>query len=117
MAAAKLKLTIEQGATFRKMLTWKAGDPLAPVNLTGCAARMQIRATLPSPVVLHELTTDNGGITLGGTAGTIALYISDEQTALMAWTTGVWDIEIITAAGDVTRLLYGPVTVSPEVTR
>lgn len=117
MAAAKLKLVIEQGATFRKLLTWKAGTPLAPVDLTGCTARMQIRSTLPSPTVLHELTTENGGITLGGAAGTITLYISPIQSALMAWTAGVWDIEIITSAGDVTRLLYGPVTVSPEVTR
>ncbi len=117
MAAAKLKLAIEQGSTFRKVLTWKAGTPAVPVDLTGCTARMQIRATIPSTTVLHELTTENGGIALGGAAGTITLYISDTATALMAWATGVWDIEIITAAGDVTRLLYGPVTVSPEVTR
>lgn len=117
MAAAKLKLVIEQGATFRKLLTWKAGTPLAPVDLTGCTARMQIRATITAAEVLHELTTENGGLTLGGTAGTITMYISPIQTALMAWTAGVWDIEIITSAGDVNRLLYGPVTVSPEVTR
>ena len=117
MPAAKLKLTIEQGATFRKSLTWKVGTPAVPVDLTGCTARMHIRSTIPSATVLHELTTENGGITLGGTAGTIMMYISPTQTALMAWTAGVWDVEIVTAAGDVTRLLYGPVTVSPEVTR
>lgn len=43
MAAEKLKLLIEQGATFRKTLTWKAGTPPVPVNLTGCTARMQMR--------------------------------------------------------------------------
>ncbi len=113
MTAAKLKLTIEQGSTFRKLFTWKAG---VPVDLTGCTARMQIRETIPSSVVLHSLTTENGGITLGGVAGTIALLIPATATAAFAWTSGVWDLEIVNGT-EVTRLLYGPVVVTQEVTR
>lgn len=52
MAAAKLKLAIEQGATFTKVLTWKSGTPAAAVNLTGCKARMQIRKTVASTAIL-----------------------------------------------------------------
>ena len=66
---AKLKLTIYQGATFRKRLTWKGPLPAqTPIDLTGCTARMQVRPEVESSTVLLELTTANGGITLGGVA-------------------------------------------------
>lgn len=117
MAAAKLKLLIEQGATFRKLLTWKTGTPATPVNLTGCTARMHIRETITDAVPLVTLTTENGGITLGGVAGTIELLISATATAAFTWTAGVYDLEVVFASGDVRRLVFGPITVSPEVTR
>lgn len=117
MAAEKLKLLVEQGATFRKLFTWKAGVPAVAVDLTGCAARMQMRAEITAAVPLVTLTTENGGIVLGGTAGTIELIITAQATAAMTWTAAVYDLEIVLANGDVRRLLYGPVTVSPEVTR
>lgn len=117
MAAAKLKLLIEQGATFRKVLTWKAGTPAVAVDLTGCTARMQMREVITDTTPLVELTTENGGITLGGVAGTIELVITATATAAITWTAAVYDLEIEFASGDVTRLVYGTVTVTPEVTR
>jgi hypothetical protein len=117
MAAAKLKLTIEQGATFRKTLTWKAGTPAVPVDLTGCTARMQIRSEITSATILVTLTTENGGIILGGAAGTIELFIDPVATAAITWTAGVYDLEVVFSLTDVRRLLYGVVAVSPEVTR
>lgn len=114
---AKLKLTIYQGATFRKRLAWKAGKPAVPVDLTGCTARMQVRSEIESPVVLLALTTEDGGIALGGAAGTVDLYVSDEDTAAITWTAGVYDLEIVHPSGEVTRLIQGSVSVSPEVTR
>lgn len=35
MTPFKLRLTIYQGATFRKIVTWKAGNPAAPVAAAG----------------------------------------------------------------------------------
>lgn len=113
---AKLKLTIYQGATFRKRLAWLNPDR-TPIDLTGCTARMQVREEYASPLPLLELTTENGGITLGGAAGTIDLLSSDEDTATMEWNGGVFDIEIAHPNGDVTRLAQGSISVSPEVTR
>jgi hypothetical protein len=113
---AKLKLTIYQGATFRKRLMWVTASG-TPIDLTGCTARMQAREDYASPLPLLELTTENGGITLGGAAGTIDLLSSDEDTAAMAWSGGVFDIEIAHPNGDVTRLAQGGISVSPEVTR
>ena len=114
----KRKLTILQGATFRKRWTWKPGG--VPMDFTGCKARMQVRAEIGSTVVLLELTTENGGITLGGAAGTIDLYVGATATAAINWEGGVFDLEIIHPGAlpdDVTRIAQGTVSVSPEVTR
>lgn len=120
MAAAKLKLTIDQGATYRKTWTWKAGDPLLPVNLTGAVARMHIRAEVDSPDILIELTSTNGGLTLGGVAGTIVVYIPASVTSALTWSGAVYDVEVefpATPEPDVRRILQGQVVVTPQVTR
>lgn len=115
---AKLKLTIYQGATFRKRLTWTGPAPTrTPIDMTGCTARMQVRSEVESAVVLLSLTTENGGITLGGATGTIDLLSADDETAAITWDGGVWDLEIVHPGGDVTRLAQGSISVSPEVTR
>lgn len=113
----RLKLCIDQGATFRRKLVWKTGDPAQPVNLNGYSARMQIRASLTSPTVLHELTTGNGGITLGGVSGEVDLHIPASVTTAFDWVAGVYDLEMIAPNGDVRRLIEGAVQVSREVTR
>ena len=111
---AKLKLTIYQGATFDLRMTWAAAG--VPVDLTGRTARMQVRASVDSPDVLLSLTTANGGIVLGGTAGTIDLLVSANDTAALSFTSGVFDLEMV-SGGYVERLAYGQVIVVPEVTR
>lgn len=117
MPAAKLKLSIDQGATFTKTVTWKTGKPAVPVDLTGCTARMQIREKIESTAVLLELSTTDGRITLGGTAGTVNLRVEAVDTAAITWRSGVYDLEIEFTDGTVRRLFSGPVSVSPEVTR
>ena len=117
MAAFKVPLKIDQGSTFRKSVTWKTGAPPVVVDLTGCVARMHVRSEIKSPVVLLDLSTANGGITLGGAGGTVDLYLTAEQTAAITWVSAVYDLEVEFANGDVRRLLYGAVSVSPEVTR
>lgn len=117
MSAFKLSLKIDQGSTFNQLVTWKTGTPAVAVDLTGCTARMQVRSKLESPVVLLSLTTENGGIALGGIAGTVTLNISAVATAAITWSSAVYDLEIVFANATVRRLLAGGVTVSPEVTR
>jgi hypothetical protein len=116
---AKLNLSINQGATYRKQLVYKAGPTNAPVpvDLTGYTARMQARESQEATAVLVELATENGGITLGGAAGTIDLYISATATAAFTWTSAVYDLELIAPNGDVLRKVEGSITVRPEVTR
>jgi hypothetical protein len=77
-----------------------------------------VRETYSSASAILTLTTENGGITLGGAAGTITLSATAIVTAaLTAPFSGVYDLELVSGGGVVTRLLEGVATVSPEVTR
>jgi hypothetical protein len=115
METGTYNFTIYQGATFSRVLTWKDSNDTA-VNLTGYTARLQIRECLESESPFVTLTTENGGIALGGSAGTITLAISATLTAAITQSSGVYDLELITGS-TVTRLLKGDVTISKEVTR
>lgn len=113
--AAKLKLKIDQGATFIKPFTWKAAG--VPVNMTGYTARMQMREELDADTTIIELTTENGGISIEPLDGMFTLTMSDAQTKAMNFDTAIYDIELIAPDGTVTRILKGSVTLSREVTR
>jgi len=115
MAATTYDLLFEQGANFSQVITYKE-DGVA-INLTGYTARMQVRATLEAASTLVELTTGNYGIVLGGVAGTITLGLSASATAAITAGRGVYDLELVSGAGIVTRLLQGVVTISRNVTR
>jgi hypothetical protein len=115
MIAAKYRLDIEHGATFKQNFVWMDATRV-PINLTGCTARMQIRQKFTSDEFYVELTTENGKIVLGGTTGTVDLIMSPTDTESIL-TNGVYDLEVIFTNGDVVRLLYGAVNISKNVTR
>ncbi len=116
MAAGRHDFTLEQGATFDELITYKDANG-TPVDLTGYVARMQIREKITDATPVVSLDTTSG-ITLGGTAGTIHLTIPATTTATINMPKGgVYDLEIESPTGVVTRLLEGKVKFSPEVTR
>lgn len=108
-------LCIPAGATFSRVIRYKADG--SNVNLTGYTARMQIRPSAASATTTLSLTTENGRIALGGTAGTITLTVSATDTAAITAGRYVYDLELVSAGGIVTRLLQGVVTVIANVTR
>ena len=110
---------LRQGASRGALRALGAGMRVAdvPIDLTGYDARMQIREKRTSSTFIEELTVGNGGITLGGALGTIALLIDDATTAGYTFKTAVYDLEIISAGSIVTRLLQGTVTLSTEATK
>ena len=114
MAAGTLDFTIEQGATFNLLLTWKIND--VPVNLTNYTARLQARVDVEDAEVILSLTT-GAGITLGGALGTISLDQTATQTTLLPAGGYVYDLELIAGSGSVTRLVQGELIISAEVTR
>jgi hypothetical protein len=117
MPAGKHDIIIEQGATFRRVITWKDSAGV-PINLTGYTAKMQVRERVGSSTVVLECSTANTRITLGGSAGTITIVAQDEVTVLLtAMPKAVYDLELTSPGGEVTRLLRGSVEIIGEVTR
>ena len=85
----------DQGSTFTRQLTWNDSAGSA-VDLTGYTARMDVRTSIDAAgAAVLSLTTENGRIVLGGTAGTINL--SAEATATQAIESGnyVYDLELV----------------------
>ena len=77
---------------------------------------MQVREKHTSTVPIISINTENSGIVLGGTAGTINLNISSTRTATFIAKDYVYDLELI-SSGNVYRLIEGKFIVTPEVTR
>ena len=113
--AGSFDFTIEPGATFNLLMTWKIDG--TPVNLTNWTARLQARVDVEDTEVVLNLTTENGGVTLGGALGTITLNQNATQTALLQTGSFVYDLELVSGVSSVTRLLQGELTISAEVTR
>lgn len=114
-APGHLDLDLYQGATFSYVLTWEVdGDP---VNLTSYTARLQARTTADATSTALSLTTSGGGIALGGAAGTITITRSATQTAALTPGRYLYDLELESAGGSVTRLVEGELIISAEVTR
>ena len=114
MAAGTLDLNVEQGATYSQTLTWKINNAL--VNLTNYTARMQVREDVTSTSTIISLT-QAAGLTLGGAAGTIVIALTATQTAALVSGNYVYDLELASSGGVVTRLVQGDFNISPEVTR
>lgn len=147
-AVARLCYTILQGATFRRGFRWctvpyatkmlngrlvnaetcmpvPASD-LRPVDLTGCDARMQLRAYVLAPDVLLELTVANGHIDLSdGADGWVRFVLDAAVTAAIPfgdspparWSEAVGQLEIEHPGGDVSRPVEIAWRVDPEGTR
>lgn len=121
-APGKLNLCIYKGAALSEVLTWETEDEYGVTtvtDLTGYTARAQARADYDSATAFMDLTTENGGITLGGAAGTITLFMAATATDDITATEGVWDLELIPPSGAAyaIRLLQGKVCVREEATR
>lgn len=119
MPAAKQNLFIDQGATWRYALELKAGtkatDPA--LDLTGYTAQMQFRANIDSAVAIINIDTTNGRITIQPTLGRLNFLLSATETAALVFASAVYDLEITSAGGEVTRVLQGGVVLSRNVTR
>jgi tRNA threonylcarbamoyladenosine modification (KEOPS) complex Pcc1 subunit len=110
--AATYNPSLDQGATWEKVLTWKTGATPSPVNLTGYTARMTMKSNGADD---FSLTTENGRIALGGTAGTVTLSISAADTATLSAQGYEYDLELVNGAY-VKRLVEGVITVTRNVT-
>jgi hypothetical protein len=115
MASSTYDIAAEQGANYAATLTYRDSSNNL-VNLTGYSARMQVRKTIGSTTPYLSLTQASG-ITLGGAAGTVAIAISAAALSAIPAGNYVYDLELVSGAGAVVRLISGDFTVAGEVTR
>lgn len=100
-------------ATWRRLYYWRSGGVL--VDLTGATAKLQVR-TAPGGAVLLTAATGGQGITLGGTAGTIAVVIAQATLAALAPGVYAWDLVVTDSLGERRRLVAGTWTHEQGVT-
>jgi len=113
MLAGTYDIICEQGATFQREISVVNQDDSIP-SYALSTARMQVRPTVESLIIIIELTTENGRITLLN--NTITLNITADDTTILPIGTYKFDLEIATE-DKVIRLVQGSFRVSPEVTR
>jgi hypothetical protein len=88
-----------------------------PVSLQGYTGRMQIRKKLKDELVILELNSSNGGILVNNTDKTISITMTPQQTAVLDFTSAVYDLELIDSSGRVIRFAQGNLILQQEVTR
>lgn len=87
MLGAKFDLvgaySLVRGLPWSLNFTRLAGAQKAPVDLTGCAARLVIIGLLETtePPAPLEFSTTSGHIVLGGVLGTVAVDLDETDTA------------------------------------
>lgn len=123
MLSGVYNITCEQGATFVRLIEIEYPDPTDPetyldFDLSGFTARLQVRRTVESSTHFVNLTSGNGGIEMqpGGILNAMRIYMSDELTSTIP-SDGVYDLEIESASGEVSRVIRGSFTLIAQVTR
>lgn len=127
MTAGTHDLTAECGATFDRSFRWTTselfpvppgGDPDAvPVDLTGWSARMAVRTFRDSPEPLVEISLGDGIAFDDEELGRFTLTITAEVMDTIPPGTAFYDVEFISPAEEVTRLLRGRFIVRQQATR
>lgn len=109
--AIKANLTVDQGTTFTTTLNLTDADDI-PINLDNYSYSAQLRK--------HYTSSNSTSFTVtgGGNTGILTLSLSANTTANLTFGRYVYDVEITsTSGGNVTRVVEGIVTVTPNVTR
>ena len=114
--AGVVDLNIQQGSTYRHNFIYVDKDAV-PWTLSGYSARMQFRVHVNSNEILYEATTEGGGLVIDGAGGRVKLEIPAETTEQFNFRRAVYDIELVTPMGRVSRLCHGRVFVTWEITR
>ena len=113
MSAGIYNIKADQGSTFVFKFTITTNN--VPWNLTGYSARMQVRSSVQSSTtILNLVSTTNITLT---SLGVITVTVDATTMASIASGSFVYDLEVQSSSGIVTRLLQGKFIVSPEVTR
>jgi hypothetical protein len=119
MSAGEYDFSVNQGASVLQTMTWKDSGG-SPVDIGGYTIRMQVRKHVDDEDTLLDMdNAAKGGLAIvgDGSAGQYTVTVSATDTADLPVGTWVYDLEMESGAGFVTRLLEGDFAVKAEVTR
>ena len=85
-----------------------------PVELTGYVARLIVKDKVGG-ATLFEMTTENNRIVLDPISHTITLVVTAADLADQIWAKGVYELELESLSGVVTKLMGGAATVAKEI--
>ena len=108
--SGKYNIVADQGATFNLNFTI-ATDGVA-LNLTGYTFAMQVRRSSNSSTALLNITSATMT-----SVGTVAVTVSATTMNTVPAGRWVYDIELTSSSGEVTRILEGRFIVKAQVTQ
>lgn len=116
MVATK-NLTVYQGSDFRLVLEFK-DESLVLMDLTGYSFRgdAKLKYSDLTPAFSFTITVRNQATNKGLTDLLIAATATS-PLSISRQTNYIYDIEMVTALGDVKRILEGTIILHPEVTK
>ena len=119
MTAGTYNFTIEQGADLNKTLTFYTDSTrTSTVDLSTHTIAMQIRKEKSSVDTIDELSSGTARIdTTNAGSGIIILKWPSSISSKFNFDKAVYDLELTTAGGVVSRPLEGTITLSKEVTK
>lgn len=117
MASAEYNFTLNQGSNKPKVFILKDGNGV-PIPLVGHRLRMHVRANLASNTILWDASTTNGKITTIPLEGRFEVdFHAAGGKITFPWLKAVYDIEWVSPAGEIDRLLHGTISIAREITR
>jgi hypothetical protein len=116
MVAAKHTFKMEQGATFSRTFVL-TDDVGTPIDITSYIARMQIRSSIAAISTILDASTTGSYMTIDGPNGKVTLTVPATVTSTYTTIDSVYDLEVQSPTGIVTRLLEGSIKLDLNVTR
>ena len=111
MAALRYNIQLDQGSDYQ--LVWPVVNAAGQAqSLSGWSGALQVRSNPTSEDTLVDLT---GRLVLSGS--NVTLTVPGNVSSDWEWRTGIYDLELTSNTGVVTRVCQGRFTVSAEVTR
>lgn len=110
-------LSVYKGDSFAFSFRLRTQSGVASyVDLTGCTAKAEIRATEDSGTVIAEFDTEVPTQT-GDDLGRVNISLTPADTSAVGFVSGLWDVQLEWPDGTVKTYLSGSVQVTKEVTR
>ncbi len=106
---------IDQNTTFTFTIEYKDEND-APIDLTDCSAKLQVRDTKGGSKLAFSLTSPAGGIIIDEPNGRLTIKMTPTQTNKLFYPKSSYDIMLTDSNLNKTKLLEGFITLSRSVT-